>query len=185
MGGIFQGVVSITNASTKDAKSLACVTSFLILAKPFAPVRRALCIKGSSMRLFLVVCLLCAFDSYACTRETPVEFKPYAVKVSESSTLIELRLLFPASDKADSPMYLDSLTLNLPNKLSVELSTYVDASLQGYYQADIKIAKDFFEKAQIISSYNFNDIDGKSLSLCANWKSFLIAELLASEVNDV
>jgi hypothetical protein len=107
------------------------------------------------------------------------------VKVSESLTLVELKLLFPVSDKADSPMYLDSLILNLPNQLSVELSTYVDSSLQGYYQADIKIAKDFIETAQIIGSYGFNDIDGKSLSLCANWKPFLIVELLAAEANDV
>jgi len=142
-------------------------------------------IKGKSLRLFLAVCLLCAFDSYACFSETSVDFKPYAVKVSEGSTLVELKLLFPVSDKANSPMYLDSLTLKIANKLSVELSTYVAPDLDDYYQADIKIDKEFFEKAQVVGSYNFNDIDGKSFSLCANWKSFSIGELLASEVNDV
>lgn len=82
-------------------------------------------------------------------------------------------------------MYLDSLTLNLANKLSVELSTYIAPALDDYYQADLKIDKEYFEKAQIVGSYNFNDIDGKSLGLCANWKSFSIGELLASEANDV
>lgn len=136
------------------------------------------------MRLFLVICLLFAVDSYACTNETSNDFKPYAVLISDS-TLVELKVFFPVSDKADSPMYMDSLTLNVRNKLSVQLVTDVAPSLQGYYQADIKIDKEFFEDAQVIGSYNFHDINGDSFSLCANWKSFSIAELLASEVNDV
>ncbi|MFC4699889.1 hypothetical protein ACFO4O_06970 [Glaciecola siphonariae] len=136
------------------------------------------------MRLFIVMCFLSAFESYACSGEASVDFKPFVIEVAENQTLVELRIFFPISDKAQSPMYLDSLTLHLPNKLSVELNTFVDTSLQDYYQADLKIARDMFQKAHIIGSYGYNDINGKSLSLCSNWKSFSITELLASEIID-
>jgi hypothetical protein len=61
---------------------------------------------------------------HACSNEKAASFRPYAEMDSVTSNLMTLNVFFPVRDGLDEPMYLDSLTLNVPNKLSVELKMF-------------------------------------------------------------
>ena len=130
------------------------------------------------LRLILLTLLLSIFDSHACSNEKAESFKPYAEMVSATSNLMTLNVFFPVRDGSDQPMYLDSLTLTVPNKLTVELKTSLSEISKEHYQAEMSIDRNLIKDAQLIGSYNYNDHDGKSLSLCANWKSFSLQNLL-------
>ena len=142
-------------------------------------------IKGKTLRLILAILLLCVFESHACSTEAAEDFKPFAIEVSSIDGLVEMKVLFPINDKSASPKYLDSLALHVPSKLTVDLSFTLSDSYMGYYLAEVSINESLLSEARLVGSYNFDDIEGNSMSLCANWKSFSVIKLLATEVIDV
>jgi hypothetical protein len=74
----------LTNASKKDVKSLACVTSFLILAKPFTPVKRALCFKGVFVRLIRIIPIILFLSACGNTGVIKMEKDKYMVSVKSA-----------------------------------------------------------------------------------------------------
>jgi hypothetical protein len=119
-----------------------------------------------------------AFDSQACTNEISPEFKPFAVATGERLGLKTYNLFFPVDDKSDEVMFLDGLTLSIPNRVAVELKTFRSEEVKGYYLAEVSLEESLTDDVMLIGSYNYNDIDGNGLSFCANWKQFTLKQLL-------
>jgi hypothetical protein len=130
------------------------------------------------LRLLLVTIFLLAFDSQACTNEISPEFKPFAVATGERLGLKTYRLFFPVDDKSDEAMFLDGLTLSIPNRVAVELRTLLSEEVKGYYLAEVSLEESLTDDVMLIGSYNYNDIDGNGLSFCANWKQITLKQLL-------
>ncbi|MBT3134606.1 hypothetical protein KL866_05730 [Alteromonas sp. ALT199] len=101
---------------------------------------------------------------------------PYAVKEKEN----RYKIVFPVSDFAEEPMFIDSLVISIEKVVTSEVS-YLTKN--GYVIAYIDLDAAMVDSTRFIGSYNNGNKKGTIWAPCANWKSVSLKVLLKNAEN--